>query len=150
MAEKPSIIIKSGMENDWQEFVDHSIDTPGGQEREYALVVLGQASAALAVLGAGGSPEKVISRIDPQVTLIQAKELAQTIVRFSPRGEEFRVFWNEWHERDHPSMIYDPSRVTVGDQTLILIAPFDSKLPITRSPGFENIVKAARELAAAR
>ncbi len=143
--EQIEVVIRKGTEKKWKDFVSDVIDMMPGRKRDYAIILLNQIASALKNLGAPVTPAEVVTAISVELTLVQAAEFARAVTSFSPRGEEFRVYWNQWHGREHPTMLYNPSRMNDGSQSIVLIGNFDPQVPITQAENFSDIVDRSLE-----
>jgi len=99
--------IKPEMKEDWKKYVDDAIANDPGEPRNYALLILAQVSALIKGLHQGLAPIEVIKLVQPNTTFIMMSPLLQAVCAFSVRGEEFRMWWNEWHDRVCPGDVTD-------------------------------------------
>lgn len=101
--------IKPEMQEDWKKYVDDAIANDPGEPRNYALLILAQVSALIKGLSQGLAPIEVIKLVQPNTTFIMMSPLLQAVCAFSVRGEEFRMWWNEWHDRVCPADVPEPA-----------------------------------------
>lgn len=99
--------IKPDRMADWMKFVEESIGNDPGEPRNYALLLLAQVSTMIKGLDQGLAPIEVLKLVQPNTTFVMMSPLLQVVMTFSVRGAEFRLWWNEWHDRVNPGDVPD-------------------------------------------
>jgi hypothetical protein len=138
---------------EWRQEVEVTINMSPGEERSYGLAIIAEMSKIIIALGDGATMEEALSKVEPGITYMQIGQIVQGVVVYSPRGEDFRRWWNAWHDRVPPPeaekarVIFNPSRIKYNGKTLIIIGVFDPKLPLTKNPKYPDLVKMAVEAA---
>lgn len=155
MAEEESKVavvsfIKDGKRKEWDRFVETSIDQSDPEKKRYAVFILTEVGKMLTALGQGTAPAEVVKLASQETTLMQIGVIVINVVVFSNRGEEFRAWWNQWHDRSHPKSIFNASQINVKGHSLTLVGKFDPELPLTKHPKYLEIVNAAIEAAKAK
>ena len=151
--------IRPEMEAAWSGFIKEAIEEEPGDPRAYALLLIKQVSALIRGLDAGLAPAEVLKLVEPNTSYVMMGAVIQNTVAFSVRGEEFRLFWNAWHDRVHPDdetppvgrepqrAIFKPWQINVKGRTLQLTGVFDPSEPLTKSPKYlENVNTAIRAI----
>lgn len=93
------------MQENWARHVENLISGDPGDDRESNLSLLAQVSTMIKALDAGMTPHEVLKLVQPTTSFVAMGPILSNIVVFSVRGEEFRLWWNEWHDRVDPSDI---------------------------------------------
>lgn len=151
--------IRPEMVAEWKKYVQDAIENEPGDARAYALLLLAQVSALIRGLAEGLAPSEVIKLIQPNTSYVMMSPLLQAVCAFSVRGEDFRLWWNEWHDRVHPDdeappadrpsqrLIFKPWQINVKGRTLQLTGAFDPTTPLTKSPKYlENVNAVIKKL----
>lgn len=181
--------VKPEMQAVWKKHVAETISADPGEGRQYGLMVLEQVGLMLKALATGMAPSEVVKLVQPNTTFVMMEAVVKNIAVFSVHGEAFRLWWNSWHERVHPSdeppmpvdqmsdaqrsqwdrrwfvpekdekgrvildedeqpryiwqpPIFTPWHVNVIGRPVVLPGTFDPNLPLTKSPDYQDKVKA--------
>lgn len=94
--------IKPEMQKLWKKHVAETINADPGEGRQYGLMALEQIGLLLNALHQGMAPSEVVKLVAPNTSLIMMEPIIKNVIVFSVRGEDFRLWWNEWHDRIHP------------------------------------------------
>lgn len=158
--------IRPHMKVEWKKYVDETIANEPGDARNYALLLLKQVSTVIRALDQGMAPIEVIKLIEPNTSYVMMSAILQSSIAFSVRGEEFRLWWNEWHDRTcpddvpevaveqmseaqkeawdrRPRAIFKPWQINVKGKTLQLTGSFDPSEAITKTERYLANVNAA-------
>ncbi len=101
--------IKPEFKDRWKKYVDEAISNDPGEPRNFALMILAQVSTLIKGLDSGLAPIEVLKLIMPNTSVIFMPQILHPVVVFSLRGDEFRLWWNEWHDRVCPTDVPEPA-----------------------------------------
>lgn len=127
--------IKPDMKADWKKYEEDAIGTEDKKKREVMLRILAISSNFIKALSDGIHPIDVIKRVPAETHYVIMTHVIQTTAIFSVRGEEFRVRWNGWHDRQN-SGIFFPWIVNILGREAQLDGIFDPYEPLTNSPTY--------------
>jgi hypothetical protein len=108
LKDSEKITTKPGMEQAWAEAV-------GKNQDGYGHGVVDATVKVCAALDAGASPvdaEKACYDLD--ITGFMAGCMASWVVKFHPRGDEFKAWWNNRHGVPNATGIVNPALVTIS------------------------------------
>lgn len=131
--------VRAEAQEEWKGYVEDKISTEGDL-RIPALEALGLVSAMIKGLHTGITPSEAISLIPAGTDFKIMPLVIQSVVAFSVRGDEFRLWWNEWHDRNGEGT-FNPWQVNVLGRIARLQGGFDPLVPLTKSPQYAESVK---------
>jgi hypothetical protein len=144
--------IKPEMQETWKKHIAECLDLPE-PDRQAVLFTLAQVAQVVEALSRDVAPGESVKNLDPKVDLIVAANLAQVVSEVSVRGEEFRLWWNAWHDRTHPDdtnparksrrEVFNPGLINVKGHPVQIMARFDPEEPLTKRADYSEIVKNA-------
>ena len=84
-------LIKEGLSEEWEKYVKLR------NQDYYSSRIIDASINGMRALSEGEGLEKVIKIADEmELTLHQKDYMTQAIVYFHPKGEEYRIYWNEF------------------------------------------------------
>lgn len=99
---------------EWIKNIEEIIGGDPGDKRDEGLRLLAKSSAVISALAAGADAISALSGLaDIEFSLMVP--IIKNVASFSSRGEEFRLRWNEWHERVNPGDILPKPLETMTD-----------------------------------
>jgi len=112
MKEDEKMIVKSGMEKEYEDYVTKNQDGYGN------CVVVATARVGKALSEGKSLKESHDAMHSSGLTGFMAGCLAQSIHHFHERGEEFRVFWNKMNgiKDEKAKGVVNPALFTIGDK----------------------------------
>lgn len=157
--------IRPEMKEDWLKYVKDAIENDPGDERNYALSILKQVSTLIRALSTGLAPIEVLKLVEAGTSFVQMPMILQSVMAFSVRGDEFRLWWNQWHDRVCPTdvtdikfedmtvdqrkvwnarqrPVFNPWQVNINGKVAQLTGAFDPGEPITKTPKYLESVNA--------
>jgi hypothetical protein len=157
MPEETAVLqgLKPGMEKKWKGMVEDALEFPEGGDRQGAVLKIAQIGVLINALGQGQAPAEVIRLLDPKVDLVLAVDVVRDVCALSVRGEEFRLWWNAWHDRVHDDdkavvagresrrEIFNPGLICFNGKPVQIMAKFDPATPLTKRKDYGEIVKNA-------
>lgn len=169
--------IKKEMRSEWVKSVELAINLDPGVKRDAALTAIRKIGTLIKALSRKKTtPVEVIALVEAGTEFREMPFILQSVIAFSDRGEEFRLWWNEWHDRTSPSDIppvpfdempehiqlqwnarpkpvFNPWHINLLGKIVPMPGSFDPSVPLTKSPQYlENVnalVKKLKEDAAA-
>ena len=148
--------LRPEMEKQWGAMVQDALEFPEGPDRQGAMLKIAQITILINALGSGQTPEQTLAMVDPKIDLVMAVDIVRDVAALAVRGEEFRLWWNAWHDRVHPDdlgvpapskgakkEIFNPGLVNFNGNWVQIMARFDPTTPLTKRGDYGEIVKNA-------